>query len=95
MQAVSCAQGAHSDLFAYICGLMGTEFEGMQDLPGSFAPAWQSNSNGPIHLDRTDAVPTRRQLWMRTGGRLLAGPRGQGAAGGDSDTCWGVGWEHR
>uniref|UniRef100_A0A8C3Y200 K Homology domain-containing protein n=1 Tax=Catharus ustulatus TaxID=91951 RepID=A0A8C3Y200_CATUS len=44
---------------------------------------------------RTDAVPTHRQPRMHSGGRRLAGPRGQGAAGSDSDTCWGVGWEHQ
>lgn len=93
VQAVSCVQSAYSDLFACICGLLGSEFKGMQDLPGSFAPAWQSNSNGPIPLDRTNAVPTHCQPRMHAGGRLLAGPRGWGAAGGNSDTFWGVGWE--
>ncbi|XP_074404074.1 poly(rC)-binding protein 3 isoform X9 [Zonotrichia albicollis] len=83
MQAGSCVQGAHSDLFACVCELVGSEFKGIQDLSGIFAPTWQSHSNGPIRLGRIDAVPARCQPRMRAGRRLLAGPRGQGAAGGD------------
>ncbi|XP_064289424.1 poly(rC)-binding protein 3 isoform X2 [Passer domesticus] len=83
MQAVSCVQGAHSDLFACVCGLVGSAFKGIQDLFGIFAPTWQSHSNGPIRLGRIDAVPTHRQPRMRAGRRLLAGPRGRGSAGSD------------
>lgn len=60
VQAVSCVQAAHSDLFVCVCGLVEGKFKSTQDLLGSFAPTWQTHSDGPIRLGRIDAVPTHR-----------------------------------
>lgn len=77
-QAASCVQAAHSDLFACVCGLMESEFKGIRDLPGSFASAWQSHSDGPVHLGRIDAVPTFASPGCAQEGGCWQGPKDGG-----------------